>query len=77
VLADQLGIHHLVVELPDAGIDLSKKIGRRVIAEEEAAIAIADEILVIAELNVEVFPGVEIDGGPVVEIIVAVFLKDW
>jgi hypothetical protein len=75
VLADQLRIHDLVVQLPDAGIDLTEKIGGGIIAEEEAAVAVADEILVIAGLNIEIFPDVEIDGGSVVVIIVAVRLE--
>jgi hypothetical protein len=73
VLADQLHIHHLVVQFPDAGVYFTEKIGCAVVAEEQAAITVTDEILVITELKVEVFPYVEIDGSPVVEIIIAGF----
>ena len=76
VLVDQLHIHHLVIQLPNAGIDLDKGIGRRIITEKEAAIAVADEILIIADLNVEIFQGVEIDRSPVIEIVIPVFFEN-
>lgn len=69
VLTNQLLIDGLIVELPDTDIEFQEEIGGAVIAEDQAAIAVANEVLVIAELPVEIFPGIEIDGGAVIVII--------
>src|ERR1700754_2999025 len=70
VLTDQFHINGLVVELPDPGIEFQKEIGSAVVAEEKASIAISDKVLIITKLDVEVFKGVEINGCPVIEIVI-------
>ena len=69
MLTDQFHIDGLIVQFPDTGIEFEEEIGGAEIAQEEAAIAIADKILIIAELPIEIFPGVEIDRGAVIEIV--------
>ena len=59
----------LIIQLPDAHIELQEQVGSAVIAQEQTAVTIPDKILIIAELKVEILPGVKLDRGHVIEII--------
>src|SRR5579871_6006821 len=76
VLADEFHEDILVVQFPDARIELKEQVGGAVIAQEQAAVSVPDKVLVVSELKIEIFPGIEIDGGPVVEIIEARRLEE-
>lgn len=69
VLVGEFHVDGLVVQLPDAGIELQEKIRSAVVAQDKTAIPVANEVLVVAELPVEIFPGVEIDGSAIIVII--------
>src|SRR6185437_15788322 len=75
MLVDELHVHRLIVELPYPHIESEEEIRSAIIAEEQASIAIPDEILIVSECPVEIFPGVEIDGGAVIIIVVAGGMK--
>src|ERR1700679_1671813 len=75
MLADQLHENILVVELPDTGIEFQEGVRSGIVGEEQAAIAIADKILVITELYGEIFPDIEIDRPARIEIIHGRLLK--
>ena len=75
MLVDKLHKDILVIQLPDTEIEFQKDIRPCKVAEEKAAIAVADEVLVISKLEVEIFPGIEIDGSAVVIIIHARLLE--
>src|SRR6187402_1516479 len=76
MLADELHIDILVVQHPDTKIEFEEEIRSAKITEKKAAIPFADEILVITELEIEIFPGIEIDGGAVVEVVDTCLLED-
>src|SRR5207253_1287937 len=74
---DQLHIDVLIIQLPDAKIEFQEKIRAGEVAEEKTAVSVSYEVLVISELKIEIFPGIEVDGSPVVIIIHPRLLKDF
>src|SRR5258706_11889791 len=75
VLVDKLHKEILVIQFPDPRIYFQEQAGGAIIAEEQAAISIPDKVLVIAELDVKIFSGIEINGGPVIEVVYACLLE--
>ena len=69
VLAAQLHKNILIIQFPDTRIEFQEEIRSAIVAEEQAAVAITDKVLIVSELEIEVFPGIEINRGPVIEII--------
>jgi hypothetical protein len=43
----------LVVDAPHAGIELEKQVGRRKVRQDHGPVAVADEVLVVAELHLD------------------------
>src|SRR6185369_8638047 len=64
-----------VIELPDPCIYFEEQVTITEIAQEQTAVTITDKILIVSELEVQVFGGCKIDGTPGIEIIKSCFFK--
>src|SRR6185312_4196125 len=69
MLTDQFHENTLIIQFPDTGIEFEEKIGSRIIAQEKAPVPITDKIFVVTKLHVKIFPEINIDGAPCIEII--------
>src|SRR5688572_25715117 len=71
----QLHENILVVEFPDAGIQLQEKRAVTEVAQEQRTVPVANEIPVVAETNINVFRYIEREVTTRIKIVIAVHLE--
>src|SRR5688572_10222061 len=67
----------LIIEFPNAGIQFQEQVAVGKIAEEQAALPVANKIFIVTKYHIHSFGNIEGDQSPCVKIIVACLFESF